>query len=86
MVRHFDEVYFDGEAKEAVAFALLGYLHVTKRPPTYLPLPAPADRAFSEAHARMSEIAELFSRRFAGMRPTGTRISAPQSLRRSSSG
>jgi anhydro-N-acetylmuramic acid kinase len=31
-VRHFDEVYFDGEAKEAVAFALLGYLHVSKRP------------------------------------------------------
>lgn len=31
-VRHFEEVYFDGEAKEAVAFALLGYLHVTKRP------------------------------------------------------
>jgi len=31
-VRHFDEVYFDGEAKEAVAFALLGYLHMTKRP------------------------------------------------------
>ena len=31
-VRHFDEVYFDGEAKEAVAFALLGYLHVMKRP------------------------------------------------------
>ena len=31
-IRHFDEVYFDGEAKEAVAFALLGYLHVTKRP------------------------------------------------------
>ena len=30
-VRHFDEVYFDGEAKEAVAFALLGYLFVTKR-------------------------------------------------------
>ncbi|MFL5597107.1 MAG: anhydro-N-acetylmuramic acid kinase [Gemmatimonadaceae bacterium] len=30
-VRHFDDVYFDGEAKEAVAFALLGYLHVTKR-------------------------------------------------------
>jgi len=30
-IRHFDEVYFDGEAKEAVAFALLGYLHVTKR-------------------------------------------------------
>ena len=31
-LRHFDEVFFDGEAKEAVAFALLGYLHVTKRP------------------------------------------------------
>jgi anhydro-N-acetylmuramic acid kinase len=31
-VRHFDEVYFDGEAKESVAFALLGYLHVTNRP------------------------------------------------------
>jgi anhydro-N-acetylmuramic acid kinase len=31
-VRHFDEVFFDGEAKEAVAFALLGYLHVMKRP------------------------------------------------------
>lgn len=31
-VRHFDQVFFDGEAKEAVAFALLGYLHVTKRP------------------------------------------------------
>ena len=32
VVRHFDEVFFNGEAKEAVAFALLGYLHVTKRP------------------------------------------------------
>ena len=32
VVRHFDDVYFDGEAKEAVAFALLGYLHVTNRP------------------------------------------------------
>ena len=31
-VRHFDEIYFDGEAKEAVAFALLGYLHVMRRP------------------------------------------------------
>lgn len=31
-VRHFDEIFFDGEAKEAVAFALLGYLHVTNRP------------------------------------------------------
>jgi anhydro-N-acetylmuramic acid kinase len=30
-VRHFDEEFFDGEAKEAVAFALLGYLHVTNR-------------------------------------------------------
>ncbi|HEY1953518.1 MAG TPA: anhydro-N-acetylmuramic acid kinase [Gemmatimonadaceae bacterium] len=32
VVRHFDDVFFDGEAKEAVAFALLGYLHVTSRP------------------------------------------------------
>lgn len=32
VVRQFDEVFFDGEAKEAVAFALLGYLHMTKRP------------------------------------------------------
>ncbi len=31
-VRPFDELYFDGEAKEAVAFALLGYLHITKTP------------------------------------------------------
>jgi len=31
-IRHFDDVFFDGEAKEAVAFALLGYLHVTQRP------------------------------------------------------
>jgi anhydro-N-acetylmuramic acid kinase len=31
-VRHFDDVFFDGEAKEAVAFALLGYLHVNHRP------------------------------------------------------
>ena len=31
-VRHFDEVYFDGEAKEAVAFALLGYLYMNDRP------------------------------------------------------
>ena len=30
-VRKFSDVYFDGEAKEAVAFALLGYLHVTGR-------------------------------------------------------
>lgn len=28
----FDDVYYDGEAKEAVAFALLGYLHVSRRP------------------------------------------------------
>jgi anhydro-N-acetylmuramic acid kinase len=31
-VRRFDEVFFDGEAKEAVAFALLGYLHAAGRP------------------------------------------------------
>ena len=31
-VRRFDEVFFDGEAKEAVAFALLAYLHVNGRP------------------------------------------------------
>lgn len=30
-VKQFSEVYFDGEAKEAVAFALLGFLHVTRR-------------------------------------------------------
>ena len=27
----FDQLYFDGEAKEAVAFALLGYLHLSGR-------------------------------------------------------
>jgi anhydro-N-acetylmuramic acid kinase len=31
-VRRFDAVYYDGEAKEAVAFALLGYLHVRGLP------------------------------------------------------
>lgn len=31
-VRRFDEVFFDGEAKEAVAFALLAYLHVERQP------------------------------------------------------
>ncbi|GLC26216.1 anhydro-N-acetylmuramic acid kinase [Roseisolibacter agri] len=31
-VRAFDAVFFDGEAKEAVAFALLGFLHVERRP------------------------------------------------------
>ena len=31
-VRQFDEIYFDGEAKESVAFALLGYLYVNNRP------------------------------------------------------
>jgi len=31
-VRHFDTLFFDAEAKEAVAFALLGYLHLTGRP------------------------------------------------------
>jgi anhydro-N-acetylmuramic acid kinase len=32
VVRRFDDAFFDGEAKEAVAFALLGYLHVAGRP------------------------------------------------------
>ena len=31
-VRRFDEVFCDAEAKEAVAFALLGYLHLKRRP------------------------------------------------------
>lgn len=31
-VGNFDETFFDGDAKEAVAFALLGYLHLTGRP------------------------------------------------------
>ena len=31
-VRRFDEVFFDGEAKEAVAFALLGWLHLNALP------------------------------------------------------
>ena len=31
-VRRFDDVFFDGEAKEAVAFALLGYLHLARLP------------------------------------------------------
>ena len=31
-VRLFDEAFFDGEAKEAVAFAFLGYLHLRGRP------------------------------------------------------
>jgi anhydro-N-acetylmuramic acid kinase len=31
-VRAFDEVYFDAEAKEAVAFALLAHLHLGGRP------------------------------------------------------
>lgn len=30
-VRRFDDVYFDGEAKEAVAFALLGFLFMQRR-------------------------------------------------------
>ena len=30
-VRHFSDVFFDGEAKEAVAFALLAHLHVNGR-------------------------------------------------------
>lgn len=32
VVRRFDEVYFDGDAKEAVAFAFLGLLHLEQRP------------------------------------------------------
>jgi anhydro-N-acetylmuramic acid kinase len=28
----FDELFYDAEAKEAVAFALLGYLHIARRP------------------------------------------------------
>jgi anhydro-N-acetylmuramic acid kinase len=31
MVLPFEQLYFDAEAKEAVAFALLGYLHLTNR-------------------------------------------------------
>jgi anhydro-N-acetylmuramic acid kinase len=31
-VRRFSELFFDGEAKEAVAFALLGYLHLAGEP------------------------------------------------------
>lgn len=31
-VRRFEEVFFDGEAKEAVAFALMGYLHLLREP------------------------------------------------------
>ncbi len=31
-VRRFDDAFFDGEAKEAVAFALLGYLHLAHLP------------------------------------------------------
>ena len=31
-VRRFDDAFFDGEAKEAVAFAFLGYLHLGGRP------------------------------------------------------
>jgi anhydro-N-acetylmuramic acid kinase len=31
-LRRFDALYYDGEAKEAVAFALLAYLHLQRRP------------------------------------------------------
>ncbi len=31
-LRSFDELFFDGEAKEAVAFALMGWLHLQRRP------------------------------------------------------
>lgn len=30
-IRRFDELFFDGDAKEAVAFALLGWLHLERR-------------------------------------------------------
>ena len=32
VVSDFDKTFFDGEAKEAVAFALLGYLHLAGKP------------------------------------------------------
>jgi len=32
VIQPFDELYFDAEAKEAVAFALLGHLHLSQRP------------------------------------------------------
>ena len=32
MLRKFDEIFFDGDAKEAVAFALLGYLTLHGQP------------------------------------------------------
>lgn len=32
LVRPFGELYFDGDAKEAVAFAFLGWLHLRRRP------------------------------------------------------
>ncbi|HEV2181955.1 MAG TPA: anhydro-N-acetylmuramic acid kinase [Gemmatimonadaceae bacterium] len=31
-IRRFDELFFSGDAKEAVAFALLGWLHLARRP------------------------------------------------------
>ena len=31
-LQRFDDLYFDGEAKEAVAFALMGWLHLRRRP------------------------------------------------------
>ena len=31
-VKRFSDLFFDGEAKEAVAFALLGYLHLAGEP------------------------------------------------------
>ena len=31
-VRRFDDEFFDGEAKEAVAFAFLGWLYLAGRP------------------------------------------------------
>src|SRR5690606_38056185 len=32
LVRPFDDVFFDGDAKEAVAFAFLGWLHLEGKP------------------------------------------------------
>ena len=49
-VRAFDERFFDGEAKEAVAFALLAYLHVNGMPGTSRAPPARA-----AAHPRQAD-------------------------------
>jgi 1,6-anhydro-N-acetylmuramate kinase len=51
-VRRFDDVFWDGEAKEAVAFALLGYLHERRRPGTCRAPRARAGRACSARSRR----------------------------------